>query len=415
MNAPPPTPVPNRVRIGLSLVIIALVAGYIIYQRFTPGAGPFSPEPLYTATTEVMGGIRAQIIIVRDRSAKVSAEEAAERAFAAIREVDERMSDYKANSDIGRLNAAKAGEMIKVDPRTWQVLMSALRYHRLSAGAFDITVRPVLQLYKYDQESPPALPPEALVRETLKRVGSDKIRFEREEMRVGFTVPGMAVDLGAIAKGFAVDQAVRTLKRLGVRNALVEVGGEYWTMGKVPEDSAGGSAVTAPRPNARQSIGQTEPGAAAPEGADESATAGKRRSWRIGIRHPRGTDPYDLIEKINRTDCAIATSGDYAKFFVLDGKRYSHIIDPRTGYPMQGGIVSATIVSPRSCMEADALATAVSVMGVAEARKFLRGFPGVEAILCILEGGALRPDLIHIKIPRDLTPPAGVAAAGAKP
>jgi len=363
----------------IAVAFVGILIGYA-YLRDHPALGPLLLDARpYHDEIEVMHTV-ARLTIVPTRSMRMTPEEAAARALEAVRAVEQRMNAHDPQSDIGRLNDAPAGALVSVDPLTWGVMMEALRYHRLTGGAFDVTVGPLLALYRYENKPVTSLPPAQLVRETRARVGSDKILFEREGMKLGLRAADMRVDLGAIAKGFAVDQAMAALQDAGVENALVEIGGEIRLIGEVPLDE----------PNARQQIGT-----AAGNTAEAQPERLPARPWRTGIRHPR--DPRGILEVLERTNCAIATSGDYEKYFEFEGARYSHIVDPRTGWPLRGGVVSATVIHPTSCLRADALATAFSVMGVDATRKLLAeigtelGLEGESVILVELQAdGSLR-------------------------
>ncbi|MCX7935209.1 MAG: FAD:protein FMN transferase, partial [Planctomycetota bacterium] len=264
----------------------------------------------------------------------------------------------------GRLNRQAAGAWLEVNPLTWEVIMQALRLHRLTEGAFDITVEPLLRLYHYCQGEIAALPPAEEIAAARQRVGSDKILYEREGMRLGFKVDGMAIDLGGLAPGFAVDRAAAALTAVGIRQALVELGGEVRLLGNSPAALAASAILSAQPANGS--------------------------GWRVAIRHPR--QAAEKIAVLTLSDCAVATSGDYEKYFVCQGKRYSHIVDPRTGYPVCDGVVSATVIHPSSCLVADALATAFCVLGAEGTARWLKEFgedmpdlAGIKAILFVLQ------------------------------
>lgn len=367
-------------RVLLPLLLATVILLPWVQRRFFP-----KTPSLYRAEAVVMGDVlKARLILVPDDEMSVTPQEAAEQAFAAIREVDRLLNPIHPESDARRLQELASrsnGKTISVHPLTWQAIMESLRFHRLSNGAFDITVGPLLSLYTFRNGPVDSFPLPDAIQEARKAVGSRYLRLEREGMRVGFARPGMKITFGGIAQGFALDRGKEVLQSLGVRNAILEVGGEMWILGKVPHEESPSSPSAAGSPSA----------------VEREST----RPWHIGIRHPRQ-------EKILKTleydgDCAISTSGDYEKFFEVEGKRYSHILDPRTGLPTQSGVISATVVSPRSCVEADALATALSVLGPQEGEKLLRYFPGVDAYLVLEEEGEMR--LIEIRIPRHGIPP----------
>ncbi len=350
--------------VGLLILYVALrdrVPGWI---RVFSGASPRTVHASVMHTT-------ARITIVPSMGMKLGVEESAELALAAVRAVENRMNAFDPESDVGRLNGAPAGAWVSVDPLTWRVVMEALRFHCLTDGAFDATVGPLMGLYAFSNAPVDELPSDETVAEMLDRVGSDKIRYEREGMKLALTAEGMRLDLGGIAKGFAVDQAVRALAAVGVEHALVEIGGEVRVMGRVPEQPNTFQQVGAETPRASRDAKGKPPSAEPPplDPGGEVSSDASGRPWRIGVRHPR--DPNELMRTLELTAGAVATSGDYEKFFECEGERYSHILDPRTGLPVQGGVVSAMVLHPESCLKADALATAFSVMGEAAARTFM--------------------------------------------
>ncbi|MDR3077619.1 MAG: FAD:protein FMN transferase [Planctomycetota bacterium] len=309
------------------LSLLAAAAGYYlasgaIDRLWRDGAG-------VAREFEIMR-TQARIAIPADSGSGLAPSELADLAEKAIREVDALMSPRGEHSDIRRLNSAPAGTWVEVNPLTWEVVMEALRWHRLSGGAFDPTIGPVKRLFNFNQAETEDWPEESELAEARSRVGAEKLLFDREGMRLAWKVDGMSLDLGAIAKGFAVDRAAAALIARGVRNAIVDVGGELRLMGKKP-----GSP---PSP------------------------------WRTGVKHPRRKD---ILETLELSDAAVATSGDYENFLIFRGKRYEHIIDPRSGLPLAERTACVTVIHPDSCRDADALATTLCVLGPEEAGDFL--------------------------------------------
>ena len=182
-------------------------------------------------------------------------------------------------------------------------------------------MKPLVDLWKIAKASG-VLPSEKNIKETMARVGSNKVVLDNKASTVSFAVSGMSIDLGGVAKGYATDRAVKILRDNGVRNAIVDSGGDMYCLGT------------------RYGAGR----------------------WMVGIRHPR--DPGRILYKIEIENEGIDTSGDYEKYFMIDGKRYSHIIDPRTGFPVGDDVVSATIIAGDS-ETSDAYATALCVLGKA--------------------------------------------------
>ncbi len=297
----------------------------------------------------------ARITIPEGEGFDLSPAELAREAEKAVRRVNDLMSPRGEASDIARLNSLAANEWREVDPLTWTVVMEALRWNRLTDGAFDPTIGPVKRLFRFDREETEKWPGEGELRQAKSRVGADKILFNREGMRLAFSQSGMTLDLGAIAKCFAVDQAAEVLIAHGVKNAVVDIGGELRVIGQKPGNP--------PAP------------------------------WRTGIRNPRGDEP---LEELPLADAAVATSGDYENYFIYKGKRYEHIIDPRTGLPLAEGTASVTVVHPASCLAADALATSLCVLGPKAGGEFIRAqalglfSSGLRVImLTVGEGGKL--------------------------
>ncbi len=324
-GSPRQTPPGRRM---LALCLMAMAVGYLLTgwgRQWFAGRGDGEVE---FETMNTYG----RIFVPRGSGSAESPARLAELALAEVRRVNDLMSPAGPDSDIRRLNEAGAGEWVAVDPLTWTVVMEALRWHRLSGGAFDPTIGPVKRLFRFDQGELAAWPEEGELAAARAKTGAEKLLFEREGMRLGWAVDGMRLDLGAIAKGFAADCAAEALKRHGVTNALVDIGGELRVLGMKPGD----------------------PPAA----------------WRAGIRSPR--DGNEIAERLEVTDAAVATSGNYERFFTFAGKKYEHIIDPRAGAPLSEGPSSVTALHPESCLAADALATTMSVLGVEAGEAFLR-------------------------------------------
>lgn len=259
-------------------------------------------------------------------------------AFEEIKKVERTANKFLRQSEISILN--KNGE-IKASPDFLNLIKESKKYYALSSGAFDITVSPLVDIWKnkitraQEKKSEMLLPAEDELEDKLGLVGSDKIFINEQESLVKFTQAGMSIDLGGIAKGYAVDKAVLRLKALGINSALINAGGNIYCLGK----------------------------------------KGKRK-WHIGIQHPR--NPEKLLFYLDLENQAVATSGDYEQYFMLGGKRYSHIIDPKTGYPVNNGLASVTIIA-EDAATADALSTAVFVLGKEKGQALLNKIGNVEA------------------------------------
>ncbi|MCQ8898273.1 MAG: FAD:protein FMN transferase [Hadesarchaea archaeon] len=238
------------------------------------------------------------------------AKEAVRAAYEEIRGVEDLMSAEKEGTEIYLLNHGGTG-WVELSEETLSVLRSSLEYSRLSGGAFDITVKPLVDLWMREVKRTGRLPSPERLWVVWGWGGGEKLEVENGRAR--FLQEGMEVTLGAIAKGYAVDRACRALQERGVEAGLVNVGGEIRGFGKV---------------------------------------------WRIGVQHPRKEE---VMLELELENFSIATSGDYRRFFLLGSTRIHHILDPRTGEPA-GECMSVTVIA-ENCLDADALATALFVLG----------------------------------------------------
>lgn len=236
--------------------------------------------------------------------------------------INGQMSTYLPASDLSRLNQAPGGEWVAVPPDLIAVMQEAGRINRLSGGAFDVTVGPLVNLWGFGpQVKEPQVPIAEALQAARKTVGFEHLRLRREPPAVWKEHDQVYVDLSAIAKGYAVDDVADYLIAQGVSDYLIEIGGEVRAKGLNPEG----------------------------------------QPWRIGIEKPNpGQREVQTILALD--DMALASSGDYRNYFELEGRRYSHTIDPRTARPVEHGLASVSVLHT-SCMTADALATALLVLG----------------------------------------------------
>ncbi|MDD5614547.1 MAG: FAD:protein FMN transferase [Candidatus Omnitrophica bacterium] len=258
-----------------------------------------------------------------------------DNAVSELKKSEKLFNDYSKKSEISQVNSTAYKNPIRITDDLAQVLRGALKISKESGGCFDPTVRPLVELWGFKSGLKEFPSPEE-IDSTLSLIGWENLSLDANI--VNFKKPGLSLDLGGIAKGYAVDRAVRALKDSSILNALVEVGGDIYCLGSGPD----------------------------------------HKGWKIGIQHPKIKGA--VIATVTASDIAVATSGNYEKFFVYQGKIYSHIIDPRSGYPAQSEILSATVLAS-SCMEADGWATAFFVMGLEPAKEFVELKDDLELIL----------------------------------
>jgi thiamine biosynthesis lipoprotein len=311
---------PDR-RLFLTLGIGAFVVASLP-RAMRPG------RQLVRRTAPVMGTI-AELAVVHHNPRY--AHGAIDAALDALRWVDRTMTRFRGDSDIGRANRLAAAQPVVVSEPTADVLAESLRWADASGGAFDPCLANAVVLWDVERRVAP--PSESAVRRYANRKLYQNLELGRRANGapvVAFRDPDLAIDLGGIAKGYGVDHAVGVLREWGVRNALVNVGGDLYALG-VSEDG--------------------DP-------------------WEIGIR---STDDRDRVTKTVRLqDRAIATSGDYEQFFEHGGRRYHHLLDPLTGAPRRSRLHSVT-VSADTCMTADAAGTAVFGCPADRARQLVAG------------------------------------------
>lgn len=263
------------------------------------------------------------------------------KAFDRIRQIEELMSSYNQISDVCRINSFADKRPVRVSPDTIKVIKKAQDLNEATGGAFDITVGPLVELWGFGPKAEVfRAPSDEEVRLALKSVGMDKLNVDYSEGTVNFASIGMSIDLSGIAKGYAVDCAAEVLRQNGVKNAVVNAGGDIFCMGMGP----------------------------------------RQRPWKIGIRHPRVKN--GLLSVVSLTNRAIATSGDYERFFFRQKRRVSHIIDPRTGVPVSD-VPDSVSITAADCMTADALATAVFVLGPGEGLRVLEKAGAVDAMIAV--------------------------------
>jgi thiamine biosynthesis lipoprotein len=289
--------------------------------------------------------VQIKVSIDPARYAEARARESINKAFDEIKRIEELFSVYKETSEVSGINRLKKGEKLKISGETFDLIRKTLEYSERTGGVFDITVKPLVDLWRA-AKSADKLPDEYDLNIALGKVGYKDLALDDSGRTIHFTKEGMCIDLGGAAKGYASDRAARILAQNGIDNALVNSGGDMYCFGKK---------------NARE-------------------------FWKVGVQHPR--DRNRTFLQIRLKDKAIDTSGDYERYVIIDGKRYSHIIDPRTGYPIGDNVVSASVIASDSAT-ADILATAMCILGEKGFDIIKREPDTLDAVLVVEEAGRL--------------------------
>ncbi|HPU01434.1 MAG: FAD:protein FMN transferase [Firmicutes bacterium] len=265
------------------------------------------------------------------------AEAAKEELFQEMRRLEQLLSYTESSSEVGKINRAAGKEPVQVGPEAMEAIAKAIYFAGLSEGAFDPSVAPLLDLWGFRGETY-RVPSSGEIEAAAALVDYRLVEIDRTAGTIFLPQPGMALDLGGIAKGYIIDRGLELLARRGMGHALINAGGDIGVLGPKPDGSP----------------------------------------WRIGVKHPRREGELIAVIPCSQKG-AVVTSGDYERFFEKDGERYHHILDPQSGYPART-LISVTVVAP-TAVEADALSTAIFVLGPQRGLELVESLPGIEAIL----------------------------------
>ncbi len=316
---------PGLRRLIVPSVFVLLCFGLLFYRRPSP-----APQHVYW---DLKGAIFGTTYLVKLRApAKGPSQQALhQRLHKALEAVDWAMSTYKKQSELSRFNASASTDAIKVSDALFRVVAAAQKVSRLSQGAFDITVGPVVNIWGFGPHKTIKPPESAVISAARARVGYQKLVLDAKARTLRKSIPSLYLDLSAIAKGYAVDVLAENLDSIGVLHYMAEIGGEVRTRGV----------------NAQGKI------------------------WRIGVERPTDGLDQQVQSVVPLRDAAMATSGNYRNYIMVDGRRVSHLIDARTASPVSHDLASVSVIYA-DCMMADALATALYVLGPEEGLKLAK-------------------------------------------
>lgn len=272
---------------------------------------------------------------------QASARKAISSVLQEMRRIDREMSPYKKDSQLSRLNRLASKKPVRVSPELFSLIWKSKKISQLTNGAFDITYASIGRLYDYRKR---IAPDEKTIRKNLPNINYRHVLMYPKTRSIQYARKGVYIDLGGIAKGHAVDQSIRILKKQGIRNAIVTAGGDSRIIGDK-----------------------------------------KGKPWMIGIRNPRKARSVSAILPL--VDTAVSTSGDYERYFIRNGVHHHHILNPGTGRSAKK-LISATILAPDSTT-ADALSTSVFILGPVKGMKLVESLPGIEAVLINPKGKML--------------------------
>lgn len=327
----------KHLRSIFSIVLVTIAAaGAVVLVVFLSSRGSGTGEARDTYHSPTVFAMDTTLdITIQGRTARQAKADAA-AAIALARKIESHSSRFAAESDVSRINASAGASPVKVHDDTLYLVWKSIEYGKVMGGGFDITVAPIVDLWGfYDQKY--RIPSQAEIDSVLPLVDYSKIVADQAAGTIFLPEKGMQIDLGGVAKGYAVQQMYRLLQQRGVNSALINFGGSVGALG-------------------RRSDG---------------------KQWVIGVKHPRG-EGGALVGELRAENTFVNTSGDYERYFIKGGKRYYHIFDPATGY-QPSGVISTTVVGP-DAMVADILSKAPFVMGLRKGLDFIKSQPGFEAL-----------------------------------
>ncbi len=290
-----------------------------------------NPEPI--SRVEFLLGTTCGVTVYGVKDTKVL-----DPVFQRVREIESRMSVNIETSEVSEINRNAGIQPVSVSEETFRVISEGLRYSSLSRGAFDIAIGRLVSLWGIGTDRA-RIPSKEEIKEALSTIDYRSVELNPEKRTVFIKTRGTALDLGAIAKGWAADEAARVLREVGIQHGIIDFGGNIVVIGSHPEG----------------------------------------RPWRIGIQNPETTRG-SYLGIVPGIDLSVVTSGTYERFFTgPDGMKYHHLLDTTTGYPIRNGLDSVTVITKES-IQADGLSTTFFALGKEEGLKLAESLPGVEAI-----------------------------------
>lgn len=318
------------------------VCWVVIFVFFHTPSLVANPDILLKKRANLMGSV-FEISLVGTDSASLAYQ--IQLVIDEIERIENLISEWRPNTQISEVNRNAGIRPVKVDREVFELTRRAISYSILSDGAFDISVAALDKIWRFDG-SMDALPLDAAVQNSVTKVGFEKIELDSIASTIFLKQSGMKIGFGSIGKAYAADRGRHILQEMGVKGGLINASGDIALWGKPPE----------------------------------------KKSWSIGISDPE--KPYKITRKLRMKEGAVATSGNYQKYVMFNGVRYSHIINPRTGYPATE-LASVTVIGPMAEF-ANALSTSVMVLGVKKGLKLMERYPQYRFVMITAKGRTLR-------------------------
>lgn len=311
--------------IGIVLLIVLVIILSLIF--FTRDKKPISVEKSFYALGT----------IINLKAFGNKADKAIEEAREQLLDIDNKMSAFKNESEISRINTNAGIAAQSVSDDTYWLIKKSIEYSELSEGTFDPTIRPLVSLWGIGTKNE-KIPKKDEIEEKLALVNYKDITLNENNKSIGLKKKDQSIDVGGIAKGYAADKVKNIFIKHNVKSALIDLGGNILTLGNKIDGT----------------------------------------TWNVGIQNPLGNRG-SYIGVLNAKDKSVVTSGNYERFFSKEGKLFHHILNPKTGYPSESKIISATIISDKS-IDGDGLSTGVYILGIDKAIKLIESLPGIDAI-----------------------------------
>jgi FAD:protein FMN transferase len=330
-----------------------------------PDSSAEAPEPVLASSATVfprvqrraMGSLFEIYLAGTERDALVSA---AEEALDQVQRLEDQLSHYRDDSDIARLNANACEQWVRLEPRLYALIKRCLDLSQSLDGAFDITAGPLVKAWGFFRGEG-RIPSDQELADVMERVGFYRVMSDDEANLIRFASPGMDLNLGAVGKGYAIDEAADILRLWGAQNGVIHGGqSTIYAFGDEPAEARLEAYED------RQRVDEVE--------AEDSTI---KLGWRFVIRDPRDRDT--PLQTVYLRDEALSTSGNYEQFFEHEGVRYSHIIDPVTGRPAKG-MISVSVIT-QSAAESDALSTAFFVLGRGATEEYCSNRPNIRVVM----------------------------------
>ena len=329
----------------------------------TPSQLPSKPGEMVRLENKAMGTRVVLLGFTTETLNEAAVRAALGRAYQEILRLEGLMTTWREDSEVSRINAAAGKEAVAVSDETFEVIAKSLWIAKLSEGTFDITFASMGDLWKFDEDKVMAIPPAAAIEKARKKIDYRKVEVDAAKKTVKLTSPDTRINLGGIAKGYAIDKAAAVLREAGLTAFFAQAGGDLYVEGNKPDGTP----------------------------------------FRVGVRDPRGPGE-TFFALLPVEDHAFSTAGDYERAFVKDGKRYHHIIDPRTGYPATES--RSVTVWAKDAFTADAIDDAVFILGPVKGMALVEAIEDCGAVIVDKHNGlhvSRRLEAL-LKVLRDPTP-----------